>query len=41
MIEDVLREAAGEIVDSKSARVAIGHRAAALFHAHLRENHPR
>lgn len=31
MIEDVLREANGEIVDSKDARKAIGSRAAALF----------
>lgn len=41
MVEDVLREGAGEIVDSKSARVAIGHRASALFHAHLRETKTR
>lgn len=31
MIEDVTREASGEIVDSKEARSAIGRRAAALF----------
>lgn len=35
MVEDVLREAAGEIVDSKEARAAIGKRAAQLFRAHL------
>lgn len=31
MVEDVLREAAGEVVDSKAARQAIGKRAAALY----------
>ena len=31
MVEDVTREAAGEIVDSKEARKAIGARAAKLF----------
>ena len=36
MIEDVTREASGEIVDSKEARKAIGSRAAALFKARLR-----
>lgn len=36
MLEDVLREAAGEIVDSKDARGAISKRAAVLFHAKLR-----
>jgi len=32
MVEDVLREAEGEIVDSKPARVAIGRRTSALIH---------
>lgn len=36
MIEDVIREAAGEIVDSPDARRAIGKRAASLFHARLK-----
>lgn len=35
MVEDVLREAAGEIVDSKEARNAIGRKAAALFKQRL------
>jgi hypothetical protein len=35
MIEDVTREGAGEIVDSKAARKAIGARTAALFKARL------
>jgi hypothetical protein len=35
MTEDVLREAAGEIVDSKDARRAIGQRAAKLFKSRL------
>lgn len=35
MIEDVQREAAGEIVESKEARQAIGKRAAALFKARV------
>lgn len=35
MVEDVLREASGEIVDSKEARAAIGRRAAQLFRARL------
>lgn len=35
MVEDVLREAAGEIVDSKEARSAIGKRTAQLFRARL------
>lgn len=43
MIEDVIREGEGEIVDSKAARVAIGKRTSALFRAHLdvafRANH--
>lgn len=33
MVEDVVREARGEIVDGKEARVAIGRRTAALFRA--------
>lgn len=36
MVEDVTREASGEIVDSAEARRAIGTRAARLFHARLR-----
>ena len=36
MIEDVTREGAGEIVDSREARAAIGKRAAELFHAKIR-----
>jgi hypothetical protein len=36
MIEDVTREAAGEIVDSKEARRAIGRATVLLFKAHLR-----
>lgn len=36
MVEDVEREAAGEIVVSKEARGAIGKRAASLFHARIR-----
>lgn len=36
MTEDVLREGAGEIVDSKDARKAIGKRAAALFGQRIR-----
>ncbi len=35
MVEDVYREAAGEIVESKDAEAAIGRRAAALFKARL------
>jgi hypothetical protein len=35
MVEDVLREASGEIVDSKDARKAIGARAAKLFKARV------
>jgi hypothetical protein len=35
MIEDVTREAAGEIVDSKEARKAIGRATVLLFKAHL------
>lgn len=35
MIEDVLREGAGEIVDSKEARAAISAKARMLFHARL------
>lgn len=37
MIEDVYREAKGEIVESKEAETAIGRKAAALFHARLNE----
>lgn len=36
MIADVVREGAGEFVDSKEARQAIGRRAAELFHAKLK-----
>jgi hypothetical protein len=36
MVEDVLREGAGEIVDSKEARKAIGRKAAKLFALHLK-----
>ena len=36
MIEDVMREAAGEIVDSKDVRRAIGTRAAKLFTARIK-----
>lgn len=36
MVEDVVREAKGEIVDSKEARAAIGKRAAALFKERLK-----
>lgn len=35
MLEDVLREAEGEIVDSKPARKAIGQRAVQLFKEHI------
>lgn len=35
MVEDVIREAAGEILDSKPARRAIGARAAKLYKQHL------
>lgn len=35
MVEDVVREAAGEIVDSKDARRAIGARAASMFKARV------
>lgn len=37
MVEDVTREASGEIVDSKEARGAIGKKAAAMFKARLRK----
>jgi len=37
MVEDVTREAAGEIVDSKEARKAIGRATALLFKEHLRK----
>jgi hypothetical protein len=36
MTEDVLREAAGEIVESKEALAAIGRKTAELFHLHLK-----
>jgi RNA ligase len=36
MIEDVLRESEGEIVDSKAARRAIGNKAAQLFKTYLK-----
>jgi hypothetical protein len=36
MIEDVVREGAGEFVDSREARQAIGRKAAELFHARLK-----
>lgn len=36
MVDDVLREGAGEFVDSKEARHAIGKRTAELFHAKLK-----
>lgn len=36
MIEDVVREGAGEFVDTREARQAIGKRAADLFRAHLK-----
>lgn len=35
MVEDVMREAAGEIVDAQPVRRAIGGRAAKMFKAHL------
>lgn len=37
MVEDVLREADGEIVPSKEASAAIGRKAAELFHAFLKD----
>ena len=36
MIEDVIREAEGEIVDSREARKAIGNRARELFHGRIK-----
>lgn len=36
MVDDVVREGAGEIVDSREARAAIGRKAAELFHARLK-----
>jgi len=36
MVDDVIVEAKGEIVDSKEARAAIGKKAAAMFHARLK-----
>ena len=41
VIEDVLREGAGEIADSKEARQAIGRRAASLFRERVRRTDPR
>jgi len=38
MVEDVLREAEGEIVDSREARAAIGKRTALMFKARLKAN---
>jgi len=38
MIEDVTREAAGEIVDSREARAAIGKKTALMFKARLQES---
>ena len=38
MVEDVIREGAGEIVDSKEARTAIGARTAQLFKSNLNRN---
>lgn len=35
MVEDVYREAAGEVIESKEATAAIGKKAAALFKAHV------
>ena len=40
MVEDVTREAAGEIVDNQPARKAIGARAAQLFKAKLQSTLP-
>jgi hypothetical protein len=37
MTEDVLREGAGEIADSKEARAAIGRKTATLFLASFKE----
>jgi len=36
MIDDVVREGAGEIVDSREARAAIGRKAAELFHKRMK-----
>jgi hypothetical protein len=36
MVEDVMREGAGELVDSREARQAIGRKAAEMFHARLK-----
>lgn len=36
MIEDVLREGVGELIDSREARAAIGKKTAELFKAHLK-----
>ncbi len=38
MIEDVVREAAGEIVDSREARGSIGRKTAEVFKLHLEKN---
>ena len=40
MVDDILVECAGEFTDTKEVRTAIGKRAAALFHAHLRASIP-
>jgi hypothetical protein len=40
MVEDVVRESVGEIVDSKDARQAIGRKAAELFHERLKPRDP-
>jgi hypothetical protein len=37
MVADVVREGAGEFVDSKEARGAIGKRTVELFKAHLKD----
>ena len=41
MTEDVLREASGEIVESKEARKAIGHKTVKMFKARLEAGIPR
>lgn len=37
MIEDVMREAVGEVVDNKDVRKAVGHHAAKMFKEYLKE----
>jgi hypothetical protein len=37
MVNDVIVEAKGEIVDSKEARAAIGKKAAAMFHTRIKK----